>query len=29
MEAIANDSLKNIWDTPENDVWDKLYAEAK
>ena len=27
MIRAQEKSLKKVWDTPENDVWDKLYKE--
>jgi len=28
VETVANDTLKDIWDNPEEDIWDKLYTKT-
>ena len=26
-EAAASDTLRDVWDTPENDAWDAIYQQ--
>lgn len=28
-EAAASDTLREVWDTPENDAWDAIYHQEQ
>ncbi len=29
MIKLSYDAIKTIWDTPENDIWDKFYQQTQ
>lgn len=29
MTKLSYDAIKTIWDTPENDIWDKFYQQTQ